>query len=171
VQGTCTGQAVTCSDDDPCTTDSCEPKSGTCQFTPLFCDDGNTCTIDRCDPVVGCVHVATTLSETGAIQFVDTSRFKWPQTLDAIQYNDYGGTIPRGHLGSRPTAGAYDHACYESADAFADGATISLDSSTPPTGTAFYYLTTGESSCGESVPGHASSGASIPNAAPCPTPP
>jgi len=72
---------------------------------------------------------------------------------------------------SRAPGGVYDHVCHESADAFGDGATLSLDASDPPLGTAFYYLITAEIACGESVPGRASDGTPIPNAAPCPTPP
>lgn len=87
-EGACLGgQAVNCTDDNPCTTDSCEPEAG-CFFTSntlpcndgdtcttgdicaegdcagadlLGCDDGNICTDDGCDPETGCVHEPNTL--------------------------------------------------------------------------------------------------------------
>ncbi|TNF23689.1 MAG: hypothetical protein EP329_26825 [Deltaproteobacteria bacterium] len=46
----CRGALVSCSDDDPCTDDSCDPVAG-CVFTPntATCDDGNACTTsDKC---------------------------------------------------------------------------------------------------------------------------
>ena len=39
-----------CNDNDPCTTDTCDPVQG-CIFTPVSCDDGNACTADSCSPV------------------------------------------------------------------------------------------------------------------------
>jgi hypothetical protein len=82
--GSCKGTgALTCSDGNPCTTDSCDPVKG-CVFSSingLACDDGNvcttgdicskgtcvvtgfqncndsnTCTLDSCDPTKGCQH-------------------------------------------------------------------------------------------------------------------
>ncbi len=75
---------LTCNDGNPCTADSCNPKSG-CEFKPdddgacsdnnactdddhcsggsclagslVSCDDGNLCTDDSCDPKSGCVHL------------------------------------------------------------------------------------------------------------------
>jgi len=80
--GVCQGDALTCDDEEPCTTDTCAREGG-CQFTPnalpcedddactvgdvchegacqagqtaLVCDDGNPCTADGCDPASGCV--------------------------------------------------------------------------------------------------------------------
>ncbi len=51
-QGNCSGAPNQCDDNNPCTADSCLPKSG-CQHTPLSdgaaCDvDGNLCTPDVC---------------------------------------------------------------------------------------------------------------------------
>jgi hypothetical protein len=63
----------------------------------------------------------------------------------------------------------FNHTCFESGDAQANGTLTSSDPSIPPLGTAFYYLTDGEG-CGE---GALDSDAShpIPNPSPCPTPP
>jgi hypothetical protein len=53
--GTCLpGTPLVCDDNDPCTTDGCDPATG-CVFTPA-CDDANPCTADTCDPVAGCRH-------------------------------------------------------------------------------------------------------------------
>ncbi|MBI5608319.1 MAG: hypothetical protein HY902_05510, partial [Deltaproteobacteria bacterium] len=78
------GAAVPCTDNDPCTLDSCDPKAG-CSHTAskgpcddgdacnvgdncstgectgsgkLVCDDGNPCTADACDPAASgaCLH-------------------------------------------------------------------------------------------------------------------
>ncbi len=81
----CTGPtAVTCNDNNPCTTDTCDPIAG-CIFTANtlacgdgsacttndtcanskcvggaapVCNDGNVCTNDSCDPASGCLHAA-----------------------------------------------------------------------------------------------------------------
>ncbi len=82
--GKCLGQAVTCGDNNPCTSDSCNPNTG-CSFSPsdgvgcddgsactqkdvcqggkctglaLGCDDANPCTLDTCDANGGCAHLA-----------------------------------------------------------------------------------------------------------------
>jgi regulation of enolase protein 1 (concanavalin A-like superfamily) len=55
---------VSCNDNNPCTTDSCNPTTGACVFTPVgqgggSCDDANPCTIDGCDAGSGlCTHTA-----------------------------------------------------------------------------------------------------------------
>ncbi len=80
--GVCKGFAVTCDDNNPCTSDSCDPQ-GDCQNdpTPGACDDGDDCTLgdacvqgscvagiavncadnnpctdDSCDPSGGCLN-------------------------------------------------------------------------------------------------------------------
>jgi hypothetical protein len=82
------GAASECTDENPCTTDSCDPKAG-CKFSAnslgcndgnactggdtcaagacagkgaVVCNDGNPCTSDGCDPGQGCVFKAHTLS-------------------------------------------------------------------------------------------------------------
>ncbi len=87
--GSCDGVAVDCDDDNPCTTDSCDPIAG-CVFAPadgpdcddgnactsqdtcsgglcageaIDCNDGNICTADSCDPATGC----TTLGLSGGV--------------------------------------------------------------------------------------------------------
>ncbi|MBM4356364.1 MAG: hypothetical protein FJ109_21655, partial [Deltaproteobacteria bacterium] len=82
--GACkSGSALDCDDSNPCTDDSCNPKSGCKHVTnALDCDDGNACTVDdkcdggkcksksmlscsdenpcttdSCNPAVGCLHV------------------------------------------------------------------------------------------------------------------
>lgn len=86
-QGSGTCVDVVCDDDNPCTTDSCDPGSGCVltdapEMTPcddgnactsedgcfsglctgggaISCEDSNPCTVDSCDPVTGCSSTAT----------------------------------------------------------------------------------------------------------------
>ncbi len=84
VMGTlCTG--VVCDDNNPCTTDTCDPTTGcvytnntavcddnnactsgdvcsggTCQGTAINCDDNNACTTDSCNTATGCVNTNNT---------------------------------------------------------------------------------------------------------------
>src|SRR4029077_1560013 len=82
------GTALNCNDNNPCTSDTCDPVAG-CQHTPvtngtscsdgnvcngvetcqagacapgtaLNCNDNNPCTSDACDPVAGCQHTPVT---------------------------------------------------------------------------------------------------------------
>jgi hypothetical protein len=87
--GTCTaGTPLNCNDNNPCTTDTCDPvtgcqhtpitngtactdgnvcngaeicQAGTCTAgTPLNCNDNNPCTTDTCDRATGCQHTPVT---------------------------------------------------------------------------------------------------------------
>ncbi len=86
LNGFCFGGApIPCTDDSPCTDDTCHPAAG-CLHTPIAapcndgsacttddhcvngactggtaisCDDGNPCTADSCDAATGCKHVAS----------------------------------------------------------------------------------------------------------------
>jgi hypothetical protein len=167
--GQCLHAPVTCDEGNACTSDSCNPATGACVHSPISCDDSKACTADTCDSVAGCQHAPIVLAEPSPAQFGSNVALQWPATPDADHWNTYRGTIPSGMLASRSPS-VYDQVCYESADALGDGATISTDAAVPPLGTAFYYLVSGEQGC-ESVLGQASSGAPIPNASPCPTPP
>ncbi|EGC35696.1 hypothetical protein DICPUDRAFT_47551 [Dictyostelium purpureum] len=51
----CQYNAVTCDDNDACTSDSCDVGFGCLNF-PVQCWDGNHCTEDYCDGARGCVH-------------------------------------------------------------------------------------------------------------------
>tara|TARA_B100000900_G_scaffold58491_1_gene44002 strand:- start:265 stop:1653 length:1389 start_codon:yes stop_codon:yes gene_type:complete len=80
--GNCAGTPVVCSDNNPCTTDSCDPDNG-CTFIfnnnmcddgsacttddacyngkcmggiAINCDDGDSCTLDSCDNSIGCTN-------------------------------------------------------------------------------------------------------------------
>jgi hypothetical protein len=47
--GTCLGQPRDCGDQNPCSTDACDPATGLCTHAPdsgTACDDGNPCTIE-----------------------------------------------------------------------------------------------------------------------------
>ena len=56
--GSCIGSGKVCTDENPCTLDTCQPDGG-CLFTPevgAICDDGDKCTIqDLCDAEGACV--------------------------------------------------------------------------------------------------------------------
>jgi kumamolisin len=135
------------------------------------CSDGNVCTgPDTCQAGV-CGGASLAPGDVSPVQFAGATSFTWPTIAGAAHYNSYRGTISAGLLGSRPDATRFDQTCFESADAFGDGATTSTDAATPPPGTAFYYLVTGEGSCGEGSLGTQTSGQPIPNSSPCPTPP
>src|SRR6185369_13672063 len=87
------GTPLTCTDNNVCTQDNCDPMAG-CQFPPvtaggactdnnactngdicdgaggctpgppLTCDDNNTCTTNSCNPASGCVFPAVTNGTT-----------------------------------------------------------------------------------------------------------
>jgi kumamolisin len=128
--------------------------------TPVLADV-TTCYDNTCQPP----------AEITPVLFSGQTVFGWPAPGSGAHGNAYRGTIPAGLLGSRAGATRYDQTCFESADAFADGAATSTDASTPPVGTAFYYLVDGEGACGEGPLGFDSSSQPIPNSSPCPTPP
>jgi cysteine-rich repeat protein len=94
--------------------------------------------------------------------------FTWSPAADSLFSNSYRGSIV-GPMAARLPGSAYDHVCFESADAQGNGTLVSSDPSTPPVGSAYYYLTDGEG-CGE---GALDTDAThpIPNPSPCPTPP
>ena len=46
----CKTRPIDCDDDDPCTIDTCNPKTGQCEHEPVDCDDDNACTVDTCVP-------------------------------------------------------------------------------------------------------------------------
>jgi hypothetical protein len=168
----CQGTAPSCDDGNLCTLEVCDADTGACLNPPLACDDGSACTLDRCDPGTGKCDSALILpGEVPKLDFLTQAAFAWTETPDAAHWNSYRGTIPPSLLGSRPAASRYDHACYESADAAGDGATLSVDAEPPRVGWAFYFDVTGEAVCGEGPLGRATSGAVRPNAFPCPTPP
>jgi kumamolisin len=132
------------------------------------CSDGNACTgPDTCQAGV-CSGASLAPGEVSPLQFSSGTSFNWPTISGAAHYNSYRGTIPAGLLGSRSAATRFDQTCFERADAFGDGATVSTDASIPPIGTAFYYLATGDGSCGEGPLGTQTSGQTIPNSSPCP---
>lgn len=80
--GECVGTLVVCADEDPCTTDTCDPASGcgharttgscndgdlctsddtcasgSCAGTPIDCNDNDVCTQDGCDSLSGCTRL------------------------------------------------------------------------------------------------------------------
>ena len=170
--GQCRNVPLSCDDGNACTVDACDPADGQCSHSSIGCDDQDACTIDSCLPSIGCVHQPVPpAGEPDLLRFDSQVTMTWSTSPGAVHWNTYRGSIPMGMLGSRATGSVYDQVCFESADAFGDGATVATAAANPPLGRAFFYLTSGEGTCGESVIGHASSGAVIPNTSACPTPP
>lgn len=164
---------VACDDGNNCTSgDTCafHPTNGqfSCDGNAVDCVDRDTCTADACDPVTGaCDHVPVPLAPVSLLNLLDNTRVGWSAVAGALTYNSYRGTIPAQMLGSRPLP-RYDHACFEAHDGAGDGALVSNDPQVPPPGTAFYYLASERTGCGESAVGEDSNTTPIPNTAPCP---
>ena len=130
--------------------------------------------LDGVHDIVDCAPLDPTNAPpppTSDLRFTDavTGTLSWSAAPSALHSNVYRGTITA-MLGTRPPGSVFDQTCFESGDAQGNGDLVSADHSAPPAGTAFYYVTDGESACGEgaldSDPAHP-----IPNASPCPTPP
>ncbi len=88
--------SATCNDNNPCTTDACNPTTGNCVHTAISCDDNNPCTDDTCDPTAACVHTLNnscygssnnnfTLLDTGGNITGGTNsvNFTWDGTMKA----------------------------------------------------------------------------------------
>jgi cysteine-rich repeat protein len=107
---------------------------------------------------------------TSALVFTSTSGtgMTWTAASNSRHSNTYRGTIT-GPLGLRPPASVFDHTCFESDDSLGDGANVTTDASTPPLGTAYYYVSAGEG-CGEGPAGPDASHP-MPPLTLCPTPP
>ncbi|HEV8199592.1 MAG TPA: LamG-like jellyroll fold domain-containing protein [Candidatus Polarisedimenticolia bacterium] len=66
------GSTVSCDDNNPCTTDTCNAVGG-CQHAPVICNDGNACTTDSCNPANGqCVFAPITCDDGNACNGVET---------------------------------------------------------------------------------------------------
>jgi len=129
--------------------------------------------MDQCDPATGgCMNPRVPLGDVPGLQFGSGTMLAWPAVPGANSYNTYRGTIPMHLLGSRPPPQPiYDQTCFEMGDANGDGPLVSSDPAVPPPGTAFYYLVTQVTGCGEGPAGRDSDGTVIPNSFPCPTGP
>ena len=54
--GICFGNPVVCVPEDAChTAGTCDPATGTCSGEAIICADNDPCTADSCDPAKGCV--------------------------------------------------------------------------------------------------------------------
>lgn len=51
----CVYPATVCTDNNACTSDSCNPNTG-CVFTNITCNDNSACTTDTCIPSAGCQY-------------------------------------------------------------------------------------------------------------------
>jgi len=163
---------LNCDDDNACTTsDFCQDDGAggvACLGTAITCDDGSACTIDSCDQATGvCSFSPVVVSPVTDVQFLDEATLTWMPPPGAGFSNTYRGTIPTTMMGSRAVGGPYDHACFESGDAFGDGAAVSTDTSIPPLGEAFYFPVSFATACGESPPCFDSNGTPCPIPSPC----
>ena len=138
------------------------------RFAPAIALDHDQ---DGIHDIVDCAPADPTNAPPGLasnLVFTDARSFTWSPAPGARFHNSYRGTITA-FLGTRLPGNVFDQVCLESGDAQTNGDLVSADAASPPLGTAFYYVTDGES-CGEgpldSDPAHP-----IPNNSPCPTPP
>jgi len=161
--------SVGCDDGDFCTLDTCETATGQCLRDDRSCDDGDDRTGDACDSGAGaCVNAPIPPPPPDSLVFLTPTRLAWQPTPYAAQWNTYRGTIPAQLMSSPGRRLPHDHVCFESADLGGDGPTTSIDRTTPPPGTAFYYLVSGENGLTEGPTGDGPL-MTLPN--PCRTPP
>ncbi len=126
---------------------------------------------DVCDPdddndgvtdLLDCAPFDAALSEIPAeadgLNWSDHDNLSWNAIAQAAEYNVYRGTF----TGSGPFV--YDHSCHENGSAD----TTSPDAANPAGNTGFYYLVSGQNSCGEGGLGQNSSGGTRNNGGECP---
>jgi hypothetical protein len=163
--GVCRSNPVVCNDGDLCTIDACDPATGQCGGTEVSCGDGDVCTFDSCDPATGQCDHEETFAQAISLQAAGPYGIEWTAPRLSGEWNVYRGTIPKNLMGSR--AGVYDHLCLERGDFIGDGYTHSIDPTTPPLGTAWYYVVAEKTGCGEGPPGFDSDGSARPLPNPC----
>ncbi len=159
VTGCCT--AASCTDGDPCTSDTCDAALG-CVHAPLTggsCNDGNACTVnDTCNagvcagtpvPPPAEVNGSLRLAKSGTTAFLQWSDPPGP-------FNVYRGVSPR-------AGWAYNHGCFAALLA----GPPSTDGASPSAGDSYYYLITRDV-CGDSIPGRDSAGSAHPALEPLP---
>jgi hypothetical protein len=137
------GASVVCNDGNLCTTDTCNPSSG-CVFTnnTNACDDGNACTAgDTCGG--GTCNAGAPVPAPPETQNVvvaaDKTTFGWSVAATATNYD-----VVRGRLGAFPVGpGGGDETCFDNL-----AAPLLNDPAIPTLGTGFFYLSRGESICG-----------------------
>jgi len=63
----CADAATRCNDNNPCTTDSCDPATGACVNTAKDCNDNDSCTTDSCNTTTGaCVNTLISCNDNDA---------------------------------------------------------------------------------------------------------
>jgi hypothetical protein len=104
------------------------------------CNDNNACTTDTCNPASGCVFTSIVPPETlGVVASANKTAYSWAATTNATEYD-----VVRGSLGAFPVGpGGVDEACFDNL-----AVTSVTDATVPATGTGFWYLSRGESACG-----------------------
>jgi hypothetical protein len=137
----CVHNPIVCNDNNPCTNDSCDPASG-CVFTnnTATCNDNNPCTVnDTCGGGTCTGTPITAPAEAQNLKATTKTNYTWNATPSATQYD-----VVRGAVGALPVGpGNGDEVCFDNL-----GAPTLNDASVPALGTAFFYLSRGENTCG-----------------------
>lgn len=156
-----TSWRLNCTDNSPCTDDSCNMATGGCAHAnnTAPCDDGNACTVnDVCGTGVCNGTPITAPPETQGLLASNLSTFTWAAATFATQYD-----VVRGGLGALPVGpGGGDEVCFDDLP----GPSVS-DRTIPALGTGFWYISRGENACGIGLYGFQSNGTSV-NTATCP---
>ncbi|MFW5740435.1 MAG: hypothetical protein ACOC1F_08720, partial [Myxococcota bacterium] len=125
IAGVCVDDTpLSCDDDNPCTSDYCEPTTG-CHHGITACSDGNACTVGSCDPELGCVFSTINCDDNDActVDTCDPASGCWH---DALGCDD-------GDLCTTDTCDA-STGCYHAAKLCSDGNACTLDTCDPQTG-------------------------------------
>ena len=138
----CVHTPIVCNDNNPCTNDSCDPASG-CVFSnnTATCDDNNPCTVgDTCGGGACTGTPITAPAETqNVLAAANKATYTWNAVPLATRYD-----VVRGAVGALPVGpGGGDEVCFDNLG----GPTVN-DPALPAVGTAFFYLSRGEHSCG-----------------------
>jgi hypothetical protein len=140
--GSCVHTPIVCNDNNPCTVDSCDPASG-CVFNnnTAACDDGNPCTAGDVCASGACVGTPITAPpETqNVLAAANKTTFSWAPAAFAIRYD-----VVRGISAALPVGpGGGDEMCFDNLP----NPTVT-DPALPAAGTAYFYLSRGENTCG-----------------------
>lgn len=146
------GSAAGCNDSNVCTADAFNPATG-CVYTnaPGPCDDANACTTG--DSCAAGICTGTPVAAPPEVQSVtvaaDKATYNWSAAASATRYD-----VVRGSTGAFPVGpGGGDEVCFDNLP----GTTLN-DPAVPAVGTGFWYLSRGESACGNGTWGNATSG-------------
>jgi hypothetical protein len=163
--GVCTGaNPVVCTPSDPChAAGTCDAVSGACSNPAkpdgTSCDDGNACTTGTACTGGACgggsLVLPPPVNDSLAFDAAGTT-LSWSDPPG--NWNVYRGAHAKGD------PWAFNQVCFDPHNTTSS----SLEASSPPLDTVFFYLVTHLDACGESTLGLDSNGNLRPNPAPCP---